>query len=229
MLYLRRMKNLVLVILVALGSFSFTTAQVLTIKKVETKLLTNQGVEFVGTLIDKEKDLYLFPNWRNHGTLYINGEELAINNINFNISKNAISCELKDDKEFLFRSADILKFSINGQTFKKNGRAYFEVLVEEQSTYFYKRYDVSYSEGVTHRIGGGKVGSGKMSASYTYLVKRGNQSKTIEMNKKSVQEYFENDEDELKAYVKKNHLSYHKEEDLIKIISHMLKHSTQIS
>lgn len=223
------MKKQILFLTVFFGMMSTGFSQVLTIQRAETKLITNQGYEFVGTLIDKEKDLFLFPNWRNKGILYIDGKELNINNINFNISKNAVSCELKDGKEFLFRSVDIQKFTINGQTFRKNGRSYFEVLVEEGNTYFYKRYDVAYSTGVTHRIGGGQVGSGKMSAAYAYLIKKGTESKTIELNKKSVQSLFEEDEDELKSFVKSKGLSYHREADLIKIISHMLKYTTQIS
>ena len=113
--------------------------------------------------------------------------------------------------------------------FKKNGRAYFEVLVEEGNTYFYKRYDIRHQAGVAHRIGGGQAGSSKNVASYAYLIKSGRESKTIELSKRSVLELFSDQEVELKKFVKDNDLSYKKESDLIKIVSHMLKSGIELT
>ncbi|PCI09617.1 MAG: hypothetical protein COB73_05105 [Flavobacteriaceae bacterium] len=205
-------------------------SQTLTIKSVETKLITNQGVEFFGKIVEKEKnDIYLNTTWRNTGELHVDGKEYIIRNINFNISKSEVSCKLKNGKYFVFSSTDVRKFKINDQLFKKNGRLYYEVLVEEDNTYFYKRYDVRYQEGVTHRIGGGTVGSGRMSTSFAYLIKNGSESKTIELNKKSVLSLFDDQQEELKKFVKENHLSYKNEKDLITIVSHMLKIENKIS
>lgn len=204
--------------------------QSLTIQSVETKLITNQGIEFFGSVAEKEKnDIYLNPTWKNKGELFVDGQKYIIRNLNFNISKNEVSCRLKNGKYFVFSSVDVREFSISNKLFKKNGRSYYEVLVEEDNTYFYKRYDVRYQEGVTHRIGGGTVGSGRMSTSYAYLIKKGSESKTIELSKKSILSLFKDQQDELKKFVKEKDLSYKKEEDLITIISHMLKMESKLS
>jgi len=218
------MKKTILALVLSCLFIIPTIGQTLTIKSVETKLITNQGIEFFGIVAEKnKKDIYLNPTWKNKGELIVDGKKHTIRNINFNISRNEVSCRLKNGKYFVFSSVDVREFSINNKYFKKNGRSYYEVLVEEDNTYFYKRYDVRYQEGVTHRIGGGTVGSGRMSTSYAYLIKKGNESKTIELSKKSILHLFEDQQNELKKFVKENDLSYKKEEDLITIISHMLK------
>jgi len=221
-------KILLFLAFVAVGATPII-AQTLTVRTVETKMITNQGVEFLGKVAEKGKDIYLNPTWRNNGVLFVDGKKYTIRNINFNISKNQVSCKLKNGKYFVFNSVDVLEFSINNKFFKRNGRSYYEVLVEEGATYFYKRYDVRFREGVTNRIGGGKVGSGNMITSFAYLIKKGNESKTIELNKKSVLNLFEGEKDVLKKFVKENDLSYKKEEDLITIISYMLKKESKLS
>ncbi|MDC9723621.1 MAG: hypothetical protein PSN34_12740 [Urechidicola sp.] len=224
------MKKIILTLVLSCLVVAPAISQALTIKSVETKLITNQGYEFFGSVVEKEKnDIYLNPSWNNKGELFVDGNKHIIRNINFNISKNEVSCKLRNGKYFVFSSVDVREFSINNKSFKKNGRSYYEVLVEEDNAYFYKRYDVRYKEGVTHRIGGGSVGSGKMFTSFAYLIKRGNESKTIELSKKSVLSLFKDQQDELKRFVKEKELSYKKEKDLITIISHMLKLENKIT
>ncbi len=221
-------KRIILITLTFFVAFT-AVAQRISIATVETKLITHQGYEFVGEVVEKSNGLFLFSNWRNNGVLYYNGKELSISNINFNISDNSLSCKLKNGKYFVFRSADIPKFSINNQLFKKNGRYYFEVLIEEGNVYFYKRYDVRYKEGVTHRIGGGEVSPSKKLITYTYLIKSGDVIKTLESNKKSILSFFASEEEALKKFVKEKGLSYKKEQDLVKIITYMLKKSNHLS
>ena len=224
------MKKIILTLVLSCLVVVTAMSQALTIQSVETKLITNQGFEFFGRVVEKEKnDIYLNPSWNNKGELFVDGNKHIIRNINFNISRNEVSCRLKNGKYFVFSSVDVREFSINNKNFKKNGRSYYEVLVEEDNSYFYKRYDVRYHEGVTHRIGGGTVGSGRMSTSFAYLIKKGNESKTIELNKKSVLSLFEDQQEELKRFVKEKDLSYKKEKDLITIISHMLKLESKLS
>ena len=55
---------------------NYTYSQRITIKSIESKLITHQGVEFIGKLKEKNKDLYAFPNWNNQGVIY-KADELA--------------------------------------------------------------------------------------------------------------------------------------------------------
>lgn len=217
-------------ILIALNCIILTTmAQKISIESIETRLLTHQGVEFVGKVIESKNDLNLFPTWRNKGVLFYNKEEYQISNINFNISENKVSCKLKNGEYFIFRSMDIPMFSINNRLFKKKGRSYFEVLLEADEAYFYKRYDIRYKDGVKHRIGGGNVNPSRFVLTHSYLIKSGDVTKTLESNKKSILEFFKLQQVVLKKFVKENKLSYKKENDLVKIISYMLKKANQLS
>ena len=218
-----------ILILIALNCIILTTtAQRLSIEGVETRLLTNQGVEFVGKVIEDNHDLNLFPTWRNKGVLFYNGKEYQISNINFNITENKLSCKLKNGEFFLFKSIDVPMFSINNRLFKKNGRSYFEVLLEEESTYFYKRYDIRFKDGVKHRMGGGDVNPSRFVLTHSYLIKSGDVTKTLESSKKSILEFFDSQQDALKKFVKDNKLSYKRENDLVKIVSYMLKKTNHL-
>jgi len=217
-------------ILIVLNCIVLTAvAQRITIESIETKLLTQQGVDFVGKVAESKNDLHLFPTWRNNGVLFYNDNEYQISNLNYNISENKVSCKLKNGKYFVFRSMDIPMFSINNRLFKKKGRSYFEVLLEEDEAYFYKRYDVKYKDGVKHRMGGGNVSSSRFVLAHSYLIKSGDVTKTLESNKKSILEFFKSQQTILKKFVKEHKLSYKKESDLVKIISYMLKNANQLS
>ena len=87
-------------------------AQNVTIKKVESKLLTHEGVEFDGKLINKSKDLHMFKDWKNNGVIYIDGNTYRISNINFNVSTNQIDSQMKDGKYFIYQT----KFDGRGST-----------------------------------------------------------------------------------------------------------------
>lgn len=219
-----------ILVLIALNCIALTvTAQNISIEGVETRLMTNQGIEFVGKVIEENHDLNLFPTWRNKGVLFYNDKQYQITNLNYNISENKVSCKLNNGEYFVFRSIDIPMFSINNKLFKKNGRSYFEVLLEEKDSYFYKRYDVRHKDGVKHRMGGGNVSASRNVVSYTYLIKSGDITKTLESSKKSILEFFKSQQSELKKFVKEKKLSYKKEGDLVKIISYMLKISNHLS
>lgn len=204
-------------------------SQILTVQIVETRLYTNQGVSFLGREVEMNKDSYLYPTWRNNTILYVNGNKYELSNVNFNISTSSLTCKLNNGKYFVFGGSEVQKFSMNGKLFRKNGRAYFEVLVEEGNTYFYKRYDVRQKDAATHRLGMGQKGASHSVTSYSYLVKYGRESKTIELSKNSILELFSDKKEVLKKYVKDNDLSYKKERDLIKIVRYMLKNENKLT
>ena len=66
------MKKIAKLTLVLLLIANCTFAQKrISIKKIESRLITNEGVEFVGTLRDKNNDHYIFPKWSNNGVIFV--------------------------------------------------------------------------------------------------------------------------------------------------------------
>ena len=86
---MKKIATLTLLLLIAMNT-SVAQKRV-TIKKIESRLITNEGIEFVGTVRDKNNDHYMFPRWSNNGVLYVGQKIYGIGNINFNITTNAVS------------------------------------------------------------------------------------------------------------------------------------------
>jgi len=208
---------------------NFTVAQKrISIKKIESRLITNEGVEFVGTLRDKNNDHYMFPKWNNNGVIFVDRKMYGIGNINFNITTNSVDSRITQDKLFMFQSSSVDSVSINNHLFKRVGTLLYEVLFEGQNSAFLKKYDIKHVDGFEGRTGvGSKQGPSQTSVVFKYVVvKSGKRMENIELNKKSVLDIFENERDVLESYAKKEHLSFRKEEDIIKMLNFLATSSS---
>jgi len=215
--------------LIALLFSTFTFAQQITIKKIESRLVTHQGVEFVGELKDKSSDIYTFSDWNNKGIIFINGKQYLLSNINFNVTTNKFDSRVKRDELFCYKNSEIDSISINNLMFKNIGNSFYEVLYEQENSLFLKKHDLKYKAGVVNRLDGVE-GSPLISKKFRYLVKIGDNLKQIELNKKSVLSLVDSVKKvEIEKFAKEEHLSYKKEKDVTKIIEYMLQHSSIIS
>ena len=192
-----------------------------TIKKIESRLITNEGVEFVGTLRDKNNDHYMFQKWNNNGVIFVDRKIYGIGNINFNITTNSVDSRITQDKLFMFQSSSIDSISINNRLFKRVGTLLYEVLFERQNSMLLKKYDVRREVGHEGRTGvGGMQAPSQTSVIFKYvIVKPGKRMENIELNKRSILAIFENERDVLESYAKKEHLSFRKEEDIVKMLN----------
>ena len=73
------------------------------------------------------------------------------------------------------------------------------------------------------------VGKSSTSLTYRYLIKIGDDFKTITLNKKGVVGIFDlkKNQEELIEFVKKEKLSYRKEKDIVKIVEFISDNSTK--
>jgi hypothetical protein len=216
------MKNIAKLTLIVLlvANCSFAQKRV-TIKRIESRLITNEGIEFVGTLRDKNTDEYMFPRWSNSGIIFVDNKMYGIGNINFNISTNSVDSRITQDKLFMFQSSSVDSISINNHLFKKVGTMFYEVLFENHNNMLLKKYDVKHEKVQRGRMGVVQ-GSGKTYIEANYIVvKPDNKRSNIELNKKSVLEIFENESDVLENYAKEENLSFRKEEDVIKMLKYL--------
>lgn len=194
-------------------------AQFVTIKKVESTLVTHQGIEFTGKLIDKTRDLHMFSDWKNQGVIHMDGKVYRLRNINLNVSDNTIDSKVKE-KYFIYKSRLIDSISINNRNFKRLGRSFYEVLLEKKDNLFLKKFDSRQLKSKSNRLGGTIVRTSKI-LKFKYLIQSNDEFIKIELNKKSILGLFEDKQDILLNYVKDEKLSYKKEEDLIKILNFM--------
>jgi len=204
--------------------------QQITIKRIESRLITNEGIEFIGNLKDKNSDLYSFPNWDNTGVIFLDSKRYTLSNINFNVTTNTLDSRVSRAKLFSFRTNEIDSVLINNLLFKNIGNSFYEVLFETGDNLLLKKHDITFQKGVENRLGVGTLGKTKVLIAYNYLIKSGNLFKRIELKKSSILSLVENDnnKDKLENFVKKENLSYKKVDDIILIFKFILENSNTI-
>ena len=224
------MKNIFKVTLFICLFINNTYGQRISIKRIESRLITNEGVEFVGDLKDKNNDLYSFPNWDNQGVIFLDSNRYTLSNINFNVSTNTFVSRINRDKLFSYKTNEIDSVLINNLLFKKFGNSFYEVLLENGDNLFLKKYDITFKKAIENRIGGGTLGKTKTLIAYNYLIKSGDLFERIELNKSSILSLIENDntKKELENFVKNENLSYKKVDDVILIFKFILQNYHKI-
>ena len=215
------MKKYLAIVLFILIGINHSYSQRVTIKNIESRLVTHQGVEFIGELKDKNDDLYKFQNWKNLAYVHQDGKVYLFSNLNFNIVNNSFVSRIDRNKMFKFKNSYIDSVVINNHVFKNVNNSFYEVLFEGENKMFLKKYDVEYQEGKVNRFGGA-VGKPKSILALKYLIKTDDGFNKIELNKKSVNEYFVDNKEKLLIFIKNNKLSYKNEKDVTKIVEYML-------
>jgi hypothetical protein len=216
------MKKSLKLIIIFYFLYNNVHAQRISIKRIESKLITNEGVEFIGNIKNKNNDLYIFPKWNNIGILFVDNKRYTLSNINFDVNINSFESRISRDKYFSYKNSEIDSVSINNLLFKKVGKSFYEVLFEKGNILFLKKHDVRYQRGIENRIDG-SIGRSRVLLSYKYLIKIRNKYKKVELNKKSIVSLFDvgNGRDRLIKYVRDNNLSYKDTKDVIKIFKFM--------
>ncbi|MFZ2431985.1 MAG: hypothetical protein WAW57_12630 [Lutibacter sp.] len=200
-------------------------AQQITIKNIESRLVTHQGVEFIGELRNVSNDKYSYSNWSNQGVLFLNSNAYYLSNINYNITTNAFESRVSKNQLFSFKSSMLDSVSVNNHLYKKISDSFYEVLLENGNNLFLKKWDIAYQPGVENRLDG-TVGKSNALVIFKYLVKFEDEVTQIEFNKNSILSLVENDfQKVLEEFIDKEKLSYKRESDIVKILIFMFNNS----
>ncbi|PHQ57339.1 MAG: hypothetical protein COC16_01325 [Lutibacter sp.] len=217
---MKKIFNIKILLLMFISQFS--NGQGLTIKAIESRLVTHQGVEFVGELKDITKVHYSYSNFNNKGILFLNNTKYEISNLNFNASTNSFESRINRKKLFSYKNALIDSVSINNHLFKKIDGYFYEELYKNENFSFLKKHDIKFHEGTMSRMNLSKS-EGFTSLVYRYLLKYKSEFKPLKLNKKSILGLIENKEDQnaLNLFVKKNKLSFKRENDIGRILDYV--------
>lgn len=221
------MKKILVLTLITIVFSTYSNAQQITIKNIESRLITHQGVEFIGELKDRNNDIYSFSDWNNNAIIFVDHKRYLLSNINFNVSTNKFDSRIKRGELFCYKNSGIDSISINNLMFKKISNSFYQVLFEKENSLFLKKHDLKYKAGVVNRIDGNE-GSPSISLKYRYAVKVDDLFKYIELNKRDILSLLKSEEEEelINSFVKEKGLSYKKEKDVTKIIQYMLQNSS---
>jgi len=224
------MKKIIKLLILILVVYSNGYSQQITIKNIESRLVTHQGVEFIGELNDRRNDdIYMSNNWDNEGVLYLNDKSYSLSNINFNVTKNSFDSRIDRIKLFAFSNSSLDSVEINNHLFKKIDGIFYEVIFEKDGSYLLKKHDIKVTKGAINRL---DLSEGKSFTSliYKYLIKSDNKFQKFDLNKRSIIDLIddEKEQDKLVEFVKDGRLSYKKEEDIKEIFEYILKNSDNI-
>lgn len=211
------------------GLFSANSyAQQITIKNIESRMITHQGIEFIGELKDVSNDKYSYSNWSNQGILFVDSKAYYLSNINFNITTNSFESRINRDQLFSYKSSSLDSVSLNNHLYKKIRDSFYEVLFKKGNNLFLKRYDIAYKQGIRNRLDG-TVGKSSAYVTYKYLIEYENEFRQIEFNKRSILSLVEDDfQNVLEEFIDNENLSYKRENDIVKILEFMFKNSAKM-
>jgi hypothetical protein len=203
-------------------------AQQITIRNIESRLVTHQGIEFIGELRNVSNDKYSYSNWSNQGILFLNSKAYYLSNINFNVTTNAFESRVNKNQLFSYKSSLLDSVSVNNHLYKKMNDSFYEVLYENGNNLFLKKCDIAYQSGVENRLVG-TVGKSNALIIFKYLVKFEDEVTQIEFNKNSILGLVENDfQRVLEEFVYKKNLSYKRENDIVEILKFMFNNSEKM-
>lgn len=174
--------------------------------------------------LDKEDEFtgttYLFSEWENDGKFYINGKSYKVNNVNINALENDLESKVGKDSILVYDKYKIDSVKINNRKFKKyNDNSFYEVIYAGDSKSLLKKYKVDVVKG-TYNVAQGKYDKTKLKVSDTYYIKEGENISSFNLSKKSIIEFCEGNEANIKKYIKTNKLSIKKDEDIAKILKY---------
>ncbi|MDO9038337.1 MAG: hypothetical protein Q7U59_08330 [Lutibacter sp.] len=208
--------------------FANSFAQQITIKNIESRLVTHQGIEFIGELKNVSNEKYSYSNWSNQGVLFLNRKAYYLSNINFNVTTNAFESRVNKNQLFSFKNSLLDSVSVNNHLYKKIDDYFYEVLFENGNNLLLKKSEIAYQPGIENRLVG-TVGKSNVLVIFKYLVKFNDEVTQIELNKSSILSLVENDfKKVLEGFIDKENLSYKSENDIVKILEFMFKNSSKM-
>lgn len=219
------MKKSILISFLFYLIFTNSYAQQITIKNIESRLVTHQGIEFIGELRNVSNDKYSYLNWSNQGVLFLNSKAYYLSNINFNVTTNSFESRINKNQLFSFKSSLLDSVSVNNHLYKRISDSFYEVLLENGNNQFLKKWDIAYQPGIENRLDG-TVGKSNALIIFKYLVKVEDEVTQIEFNKNSILSLVENEfQKVLEEFIDKENLSYKRENDIVKILKFMFNNS----
>ena len=181
----------------------------------------------IGTKDTKLKgSLFLFEGWDNNGIIQIADKRFVLNNINFNIEKDAFMSKMEGDSIIIFDSSYLDDIKINNKPFKYvynvsegKGKTYEVIHQLKNGTTILKGYYLKVILASPNPMLNRPLDEIKKRSQY-YVLKEGNLS-DLKLQKKAILRLIdESDIEKVKKFVNKSNLSFKDEKDLIRIFKY---------
>ncbi|WP_298350332.1 hypothetical protein [uncultured Dokdonia sp.] len=166
---------------------------------------------------------YLFENWDRSATVVTKaGENLKIENVNFDGRRNKIVAKINSDSIYTFNSLAIDKAIINGKTFVNieapNSAVIkvYELVVETPEFKILKDHVVDINEGSSNPMRGTTIA--RYIPREFYMLLKNDSFERFSLRKKKILKLLAAQEEKVKTFVDQNDLNYKNEDDINKIM-----------
>jgi hypothetical protein len=182
------------------------------------------AVGFVNPKARTQGSAYYFEDWDSEAMIYLKEQgRYKIAQVNINLYDNTLDALFEENKIFTFDTENLTQIVIDKKIFRifeldKKLRI-LELFYNNQAS-IYKHYYVSYSKSSTNPMINRRTNKYIKNESY-YLYRDGQLTK-IKLSRKAFAKLFTSDslsEDAIESYIRENHLSLKKEDDLIQVLN----------
>ncbi len=215
------MKKLFLLFALIIVNYSFTQeldadpmiGEVVSMNDLFTKQLKNKsGNEIKG-------NPYLYKEWKKNGIVISGGNKHQYHAINYDIYRDQVVVFKNKDSVFVIQKNLVDAFVVNKRKFIQINGAFYEELYKGKTLSLLKKYEAKIIEGMFNPTDATRKPD-RLNIVESYDVLKGAQPVKFTPSKKSISQVIGVSQGELKAYLKKNKLSYKNDKDLIAIFKH---------
>jgi len=181
-----------------------------------------------GTFINPAKkaqgSVHLFKDWNNLAVIHSSdAQKFSLKNINLNIERNTFESKTSEDSIFTFNFNNIDKFVINNRVFKNyyndGENRVFEVIYDAGQLVLLKGYKIQFVKGSPNPML--NRSTDKNVQKEFYFIKQNSSIKPFRLRKSNILDLLSPDQAKAaEKYVKDNRLSYKKDADVNRILTH---------
>ena len=160
---------------------------------------------------------YLFKSWDNNSTMTTHeGKIMLVPKVNYDVVNSRFVAKISTDSIFSFYNID--KVDVNNQSYETFDDKFYQVLFKNPQVALLKDYSLVEKKAMIHATTNTILKPAEfIIISKYYIILDDNELQEVKLNKKSILSVLNKIEKNIINFVKKNRLSYTKEEDAIDI------------
>ena len=162
---------------------------------------------------------FLYKENNTKGSVVFNGTTIPVSGLNYNTYSDEVGYKTGKDSIYVIDKRQVSSFKINNDCFVKKDDEFYQALFQGDKFSLYKKYKAIVIEGAFNPIDATRAPS-RLQITDEYYIDSAGTLEKFTPSKKSLQQIFGDRASEIKSYIKKNHLSLKKDEDLIKIFEY---------
>ncbi|QDO93822.1 hypothetical protein FNB79_07460 [Formosa sediminum] len=231
--------NVLTLLIFVISSNSFSQIENLNAAKDYTAIASNSPINGSWTRTFNSEsnsikgDIYLYDSWSNKSQIFFDDVDSALNTSKLNYNLQAERFELKASKDsvFIINPGNVRKVVVGTSVFKRyldpefNRNSFFQELFLAQDKTLLKKYELDIIVGAVNPMTNQKMKSDAYNVNEKYFVLAKDSKEVLDevkLNKKLVYSFTSEEyTDDVKQFVKNNHLSYKDDDDVILILNYI--------